>query len=287
MKQSNPPYLLWLAIAVTCIFAGRAYDYLFWGSPIRVLFWDQTLFSPVVEFFGTTWEEYAANLNVDRYLERATYFGGFFFILCAITSSLLLPIRRRYLTSFIYVGSGILFCHALLEMKDHFYHYGQLFEHSIQVGAPVLFAWAVFNPHRPNRILFIAKILIALTFAAHGLYAIGFYPVPGHFLDMTINILACNEDQARLFLQIAGVLDMVVAVGLFIPKIDYYVLIYAVLWGLATALARIVSGFDASFLMPSLHSYVYKTVLRLAHGLVPLAALLLLHSITRHKQTNN
>lgn len=278
------PCLRWLAISSACIFAGRAYNYFFWGSPIRVLFWDQSLFSPVVEkVFGMTWEEYAANLHISTYLDGATKFGGVFFLVCAIVSLLLLFAQKRYLLSFLYVGSTMLLCHALLEMKDHFHHYGQFFEHSIQIGTPLLLGWAVFHWNRPQRILWIAKILIALTFTAHGLYAVGFYPVPGHFIDMTIKILNISEDQARLFLKVAGILDLVLSVGLFIPKVDRYALIYAMVWGLLTAFARIVSGFNLDFVAASLHGYAYQTVFRLAHGFVPLVGLLLLNYISRDR----
>ena len=44
------------------------------------------------------------------------------------------------------------------------------------------------------------KIAIALTFSAHGLYAIGYYPQPGVFVDMLINILHFSETTAKDFL---------------------------------------------------------------------------------------
>ncbi|MEM9848906.1 MAG: hypothetical protein AAF847_13545 [Bacteroidota bacterium] len=270
-------YLRLLAISSACIFAGRAYNYFFWGSPIRVLLWDQDLFSPFVEnVLRMTWEAYAANTQVSTYLDIMTKVGALFFLLCSLVSFLILFKRKTYLLSFLYIGSFVLVCHALLEMKDHFYHYAQFFEHSIQIGTPLLLGWAVFHPNRQQRTLSLAKILIALTFVAHGLYAMGFYPVPGHFIDMTISILGISEDQARLFLKVAGILDLILGVALFLPKIDRYALMYAVLWGFLTASARIVSGFEADFVATSLHVYACQTVFRLAHALTPLAALLLL-----------
>jgi hypothetical protein len=277
-------YLRIIAISSACIFLGRAYNYLFWGSPIRVLFWDQELFSPIVEgVFGMTWEVYVTNTQMSTYLEWATFFGGFFFIGCAMLSVVILYSLKRYWRSFLYVGSAILCVHALLDMKDHFYHYAQFFEHGIQIGTPLLLGYAIFHQERKKRILFFLKVLVAATFTAHGLYAIGFHPVPVHFVDMTIRILQVEEGTARLFLKVVGILDLMLSVGLFIPKVDRYALIYATGWGFLTALARIVYGFDWDFLGYSLHGYAYQTVFRLAHGLIPLAGVLLIREMRSKK----
>ena len=62
-------------------------------------------------------------------------------------------------------------------------------------------------------------LLIAAVFIAHGLYAVGYYPIPGYFLGMVIDILGLTEQGARNFLLIAGILDFIGAFLIFLPKI--------------------------------------------------------------------
>ena len=93
------------------------------------------------------------------------------------------------------------------------------------------------------------------------------------FVDMVINIFQFSEVHAKLFLKIAGVLDFLVAILIFIPRISTYALLYAALWGGLTALARTWANFYWSFPLESLHQHLYETIYRLPHMLVPLAAL--------------
>ncbi len=136
-----------------------------------------------------------------------------------------------------------------------------------------------------QNLLFILKLLIALTFLGHGLYAIGYYPVPGYFVDMVIRIFKCSESVARFFLFIAGVLDIVIAVGLFLPNktVVKHCLIWAVIWGFSTAIARVLGNFYSDFILHSLHQTVYEMLYRLPHGLFPLLALFLLNTKSKRE----
>ena len=64
--------------------------------------------------------------------------------------------------------------------------------------------------------ILIMKVAIAVTFISHGLYALNYYPRPGHFTEMVMDILGVKEATAILFLNVAGILDFVIAVGIFI-----------------------------------------------------------------------
>ena len=127
------------------------------------------------------------------------------------------------------------------------------------------------------------KIAIAFTFSAHGLYAIGFYPQPGVFVDMLINILHLSETTAKTFLVVAGILDFVLAIGIFIPRIAQYFLIYAAVWGGLTALARVWANFYLAFPIDSLHQNLHETLYRLPHMLIPLAVLYILYPLQKNK----
>jgi hypothetical protein len=158
------------------------------------------------------------------------------------------------------------------------YKLGQFIEYSIQFTSPFLLLSFIKYKWIQQNLLFILKLLIALTFVGHGLYAIGYYPVPGYFVDMVIRIFKCSESFARTFLTIAGILDMILAIGLFLPNksIVKYCLIWAVIWGFSTAIARVVGNFYSDFIMRSLHQTIYEMAYRLPHGLLPVLGLLLL-----------
>jgi hypothetical protein len=119
------------------------------------------------------------------------------------------------------------------------------------------------------------KVAVALTFACHALYALGYYPRPGYYTEMTMNILGLENSGAIQFLLAAGLLDFVVAVGIFMPaQWSKWILLYAVFWGFATAMARIVGNFYMDFPLDSLHQWAYQAVFRFPHFLVPLLLLL-------------
>ncbi len=116
------------------------------------------------------------------------------------------------------------------------------------------------------------KVAIALTFTCHGLYAIGYYPRPMTFMTMTQNILGVNSAGVNSFLNLAGVLDFVVALGIFVlkGKAKKAALWYAVIWGALTSFARIIGNYYLDFPLESLHQWVFEAVLRFPHFLIPL-----------------
>ena len=275
-------------ICAFLVFIGRAYQYLFFDAPFRSILWDQALMEPIVEgMFNTPWEEYASNLRVDYWIQKAIRFNGWIFVLAAISSLLLSKKNIKWTRWPIFIGGGLLVLLSALSMKEKFFHYGQFFEHAIQFGVPFVAVAMVAGRWTMAQSLNILKVLIGVTFTSHGLYALGYYPVPGHFIDMTINSLGITEDQSRIFLYIAGILDLVLSVLIFIPKTQKPALWYAAFWGLATASARLVGQFYPDFLGLTFHQGTYQVVYRLAHGLIPLAAIWMVQSLaSKKKQTN-
>ncbi|WNJ20201.1 hypothetical protein [Pontibacter sp. G13] len=258
------------------VFAGRAWQHLIWDAPFRAFFWDQALLEGMVtSLTGMEWFDYVTNPATDGFIQGLTRGMGVFYLGMAILTLLLKPTMKR--VGWLYfVSSGLLAILALLYCKEKFYHAAQFFEYAIQFLSPIFFYLTIFQKIDWSHLLLLLKGAIAMTFVAHGLYAFGFYPRPGVFVDMTINILHCSEPFAHDFLWVAGVLDFVIGVGIFLPKVDRACLIYAVIWGLATAVARTWANlqFDASF-WALLNQYLPQTIYRLPHGTIPMAAFVL------------
>ncbi len=263
-------YLL-LVISAALVFLGRAYQYLCWDAPLRAFFWDQALLEPfVTRWSGHSWQAYVTDLQVVENITRLQFAIGWLFLLAGLGALLLLRWNNKWLRGLLLAGTVFLGLNALLDAKEHFYHLIQLLEHSIQVGVPLLLILILRQPEQKKWWLLGAKVVVALTFTAHGMYALGVYPVPANFVDMTIRLLGVSEGTARTFLLTVGALDLVAAVFLFLPRLVWWGLGYCILWGTLTALARTVIGIGLLEPVALVHQQLYQTVFRLPHGLLPL-----------------
>ncbi len=260
-----------LIVSTFSVFLGRAWQHIRWDGPYRTLFWDEELFGPVVGLFSTlTWNEYVTSTTVDQAIEHFTHGVGVLFLITAFVS--LIPNQKKGLHWPIMVGTILLGFMVLCVWKDRFYQIGQLMEHSCQIAAPILLIrWRKKAADR--KWLLVLKIAISLTFIGHGLYAVGYHPQPGAFNDMLINIFGMTEATANTVLIVAGILDFVCAIAIWLP-INYTAFVwYLIIWGLLTALARMVSGFSPGLLLYTLEQTWHESVFRLAHGLLPVLLL--------------
>lgn len=275
--------LFWiLQIAVVAVFLGRAWQHLYWDAPYRVLLWDEDWIKPIVQgIFGMPWEDYVTSLSIDKGIQIFIRLTGVFYLICAL-AAIFIQRWKRVARILLWIGALSLIFLAALYCKDKFFHLGQFWEYTLQWSSPIFLILLAQNQIIGKRFLLWIRIAIALTFTCHGLYAIGYYPRPGDFLQMTIAILKINETGAAHFLQIAGLLDFIASVLIFLPgKVGKTALWYCVLWGLATTLARIVAplALGMSFenvILQSLHECVY----RFPHFLVPLFAAIALQKST-------
>jgi len=275
--------LKYLKISCFLIFIGRAYQHLFWDAPFRSLLWDQNLLEPLVDFFfNMNWKDYVTNLSIDKNIQFFIKAHGFLYAICAVISLFIKANTHRIFKIIIAIGSFSLILLSLLQTKEKFYHFAMFFEHAIQFGAPILLLYFL-KTKSIFKLIIPLKLIIAVAFTCHGLYAIGtIYPLPANFVTMTLNILPINEPNAKTLLLIAGILDFAIAICLFIPKLAKPFLLYATIWGLATAFARILSGFTYDISLSNIHQYLYLTVYRIPHGLIPL----LLYLILKTQQTS-
>ncbi|MEL6698917.1 MAG: hypothetical protein AAFP89_21910 [Bacteroidota bacterium] len=184
----------------------------------------------------------------------------------------MIPVTFSWGLGLWWIATSLMLYLAIESFVAHDYIVIQLFEHAIQFGTPLLMGYYLHQKLSTDRAIRWASILIALTFLCHGLYALGVYAQPAHFLMMTQEILGLSTDEARLFLHVMGALDLWMVVALFIPSQQNAALIYAIVWGILTAVARTwaLGVFEGSGWSHTLQEVVPQTVFRLAHGLLPL-----------------
>jgi len=295
-------FLQWAAISV---FLGRAWQHLYWDAPFRALLWDEVWLSGIVtRFTSMTWETYITSMEVDQNIAFSIKIFGVLYLISALIA-LFINYLPRILHHLLILGAlGLIFL-AFLYCKERFFSIGQFFEYALQFGSPLFLWWwkgtetatstqsagssfsnsplnqkmqqaneMVLTSKIPNKFLLILKIAISLTFTCHGLYAVGYYPIPVSFMEMTMNILGVGEDTTKVFLKMAGILDFAVAIGIFLPwKWARIFLIYAIIWGFGTTIARIWAYFDWEWLDYVLLQWLHESVMRMPHFLIPLAVL--------------
>ncbi len=267
--------LLFLKILIVLLFLGRAYQAFFWDLPIRALLWSEKLMSgPVKILFGLDWHSYATHPNNDYYMQVINKGFGSFWILCAI-AAVSINNYQKFSRYILYSGTVSLFFLAILFSLDKFALWGEFFEYSLQIIAPMILATISKKNEISLKWLFFIQIAIAVTFFSHGLYAFGIYPQPGAWVQWCMNMFFMSEDFAKSFLKFMGVLDFIAALYLLLPlkRFQKFALWYCVIWGTMTALARLTSNFYWEFPLQSIHQWAHELSYRLLHGGIPLLLL--------------
>ena len=284
MKIKNPLQII--QISVFLVLFGRAYQFFFFGAPFRELLWDESLLTPVVLLFFDSWNAYATSANVNFYIEQFTKFVAVLFLATSVLVLFWYKLRLYYLKKIMMgLSFSFLVLMAVCMIKEKNYSFMPVFELAIQIAPIVLFTfYKNITALKFDFLILYFKIAIALTFIPHGLFALGIFPVPGYFIDMTISILKISETGARFFLWTVGLLDILGSVLIFTsPRISKITLAYFTFWGLVTAIARVYSNFIPELAAMSLHNSFYLTIYRLPHGLLPLAT----YFYIKLNQTNN
>lgn len=268
--HSGSQFIAILKVACFFVFAGRAWQHLVWDAPFRALLWDQRLMEGVVTFLtGADWNSYVTNPAVDRGIQIMIRCAGWFYVVAALCVWLVRK-DRKWMGWVLWGGAFLLVFLSFLECKERAFQLGVMLEHVIQIACPVLlWAW-VFGKVTLGRWMLYARLAIAATFIGHGLYAVGFYPQPGGFVDMLIHVFGMSEPAARSFLQVAACMDFIVGIAIFFSQVAGPFLLYAVGWGLLTAFARIAANFYVDFFWESINQYAFEVMVRLSHGLLPL-----------------
>ncbi|MGB2128569.1 MAG: hypothetical protein ACPHXR_03740 [Flavicella sp.] len=261
-------------IALLAVLFGRSWQFLIWDAPLRTLFWDQNLLEPFVLFFSEmTWSEFVISDALEGFIQNLKLSFGLVLLSTAIACFF---VQRfpKLVKILLWFSFYILLFVIFLRAKEKFYQLGQFFEHASQLGVIPLYIAVISNRFEEHWLRY-AKVLVALTFICHGLYAIGYYPRPGNFVDMTIKTLGCTELFSHELLFYVGIVDIVVALLIFVPKIAIYVLWYVAFWGLFTAFLRVTTGVYMDFFWDSFLQVWHTTVYRWVHGLLPLSLIFL------------
>ncbi|MEM7246335.1 MAG: hypothetical protein AAF533_13380 [Acidobacteriota bacterium] len=264
-----------LRLGVVAVFLGRAWQHLRWDAPFRALLWNQDLMeTPVRLVLGMSWREWAGSLAVDQGITLSIRGFGVLYLACGLLALIVRPGWR--LAQAVLVAGGLgLSGLALLYWKDHLRHGAQLIEYSSQWAVVFLLLVALHHGVSSKGFLLALRLAIVGTFLGHGLYAIGWYETPGHYVTMIMTATGLAEPASVGLLRTAGVADVVACVLLFVPQrqLQLAALLYCTAWGFLTALARTWCHFSLDFALASLDQWLFETVLRLPHGLLPLALL--------------
>ncbi len=277
-ENTSVPYFFLLRLAGSAVFAGRAWQMLYWDIPIRSFLWDESLMRPLISGwpFYMPWRDWVASAAIDNAIALGVQLMGGILAVAAIVCWL--PLAGRKYRQFLLAAAGtILIFLALLYTKEKFMHLGQFFEYSLQFGTIFILLWTLRKGYVSGPAHLATRVAIALTFACHGLYAAGYYPVPGGFISMVMNGLGLNQTDALQFLYLAGIADFVVAALLLLPWKAAWIsgLVYTVCWGFLTTLARLWSNYWISDWEMMLIYWLHEFIYRLPHFLIPLWLLLL------------
>ena len=271
MQQRN--IIILLRVSAAAIFISQAWECLRWHTKINNVLLDPQRFGRILEwFYGTSRQEIYTSKMAEGAIVAADNLMG---VLClgAAVATVFISSKFRFWKWFIYLGTGVLCLICLAEFYDKNFRIGQLLEYSARLSAP-LFLVTSTRIHNSNHFILFMKIAIGITFIGHGLFAVGYYPQPGHFVDMMIKGFRMQEELAKFLLIGFGVLDFLFAIAIFIPSITKPALFYGIAWGFATALARITTNFHFEFFENSLEQYLHEFMIRTPHFVLPLVLLI-------------
>ncbi|MDQ3192934.1 MAG: hypothetical protein M3Q58_15205 [Bacteroidota bacterium] len=274
-SSSNNNFLLILILKISCffVFIGRAWEHIRWDPPYREILWDQMLLEGIVKgLTGMTWATYASSDRVDNVIQNGILAIGCFYVLCAISSLIISKkntVVYKICKVILIIGALGLVLLAFLHYLGRFLEVGQFFEYAAQFGSPIFLLLAISGALK-NSFKLLLKGAIALTFICHGLYALGYYSTPGEWVDMIILSLNVSEQSAFSILYVAGILDIVFSVLLFIPGFTKPAAIYLVFWGVLTTISRIYANLYLDSILLILERYLHEVLYRLPHFLLPL-----------------
>jgi len=273
LAKTDSLLTLILRLGAFFCFAGWTWAHLYWEGPYGVLVWQEGTWG-LAERLGISWEEFTGTGAGDGLVQKWLSRIGWLYLLCAIIS---LTVRRGAWLQMGILGGGfgllVLLSYAKFVSAQR--QLPMFVEHGGQMLIPVLLILALTVGPRHRAAVVTAIVAFIATFAGHGAYAIGWWPTPAHFYGMTTVILGVDSGTAHTFLRVAGVLDFVVCVGIFIPFLRVPCALYAAAWGLATALARPVAGMAPDLNYWGADQFVHEAVLRAPHFLIPLYLALL------------
>lgn len=272
-----------LQLASLAVFVGHGWEHLLKGGPYRAFFLNDAIMKNIVEVFGYTWIDILQNPFIDWSITQGGRVVGIFFILAAFVTCFVQQLPKWTNRIFLLGGAFLLFFYAFCLFLEKGYMWGLWLEYTAQFTTPIFLFVALYWSIQKPKMITALKFVIAITFICHGLFAMNYYPLPGHFVDMVIYGFGLTESTAKQVLFYAGLLDIVVAVLMFLPNqlVVYFALIYTLIWGFLTSIARIVTTFQSDLIGASINQYVPEFLFRFPHFLLPLIAMILMFQWNR------
>lgn len=231
----------------------------------------------ITNFTSYSWTEYVTAPEIDTAIRILTKVTGLFYFFCSAVALFIKP-KNVSLGKTLILGSILLIILSTLFYKEKFFKFGQLVEYSCQMFSPLFLYLILFYDINKNKLNLLLKIAIAFTFFGHGLYALDVYVRPGYWTDMAMSSLRFiglyfSEFTVNQIIYYAGLLDMAIVVGIFLPKkYCYPFLIWASIWGLLTALSRVIGYVNIDSTFNTFVQYLPQTIYRLPHFFIPIAA---------------
>ncbi len=208
------------------------------------------------------------SMHLNALSDSLALLNPLFAVYLFLTSLVVLFYQRftKILPALLYGATFLLFLSSVGAFIDSHFLPEQMVEHALQLGLPVVFGMLIQNKLKKKNAIKSLEILTALTFIGHGFFALGINGVPDNFIEMTTRIMSLSDSGAIELLFWVGLLDVVLAVLIFVPILNQLAYCYMLVWGVLTSLARIyppVIGLD--FVLVDLPNCIY----RLPHGLIP------------------
>ena len=254
-------------------FAGWTWIHFYWEGPYGILLWQDSTYE-LANRFGISWDEFVGSGANDGWLQKWLARVTWLYLGCAI---LTLTVGKRSWVQMAALlgGSGMLVVLSYAKYVASQRQLPMLVEQGGQVLIPVTLVFAVALGVRHRVTVVTAIIAVVMTFIGHGCYAVGLWPTPPTFYAMTSVILGVEYETAKLFLSLAGAMDFLVCIGIFVPWVRRGCACYAVLWGTLTAIARPVSGMSWDLNYFGADQFLQEAVVRAPHFLIPLYLFLL------------
>lgn len=265
-KENIKQPVFWLFISSASLFLGKMFQAGSSGTAIVECLGYESWLSGLVGLW-MPWEEYAVDIYPTLSEMAAGFWTAGYFIAFA---GLFLPGTWRWA---IWLGAILLLLEAIMSMAGQYYWLVSFLEKSLMIVTPVLYLSAKY-PEDRLRINWavMGRLAVVIVFVIHGMYALTIFPRPGYWIEMVSMVTGFSGEWAGWFLNGIGVLDILVAGWVLLrPGLSNLVWYYLIAWGLLTAIARILGFIQEGFVADALTNWGYETLIRLPHGLVPLA----------------
>jgi len=258
----NAKSIIKLAFLLTLI--GSAFRFFLFDTPLRILLWNEAVMQPILSHFGIQWESIANSLLFDRILVWTGKVIATYLSICA----LILIVKKELSRNLVLIITFLFLFFSILNWMDNFFHLPYLLEQSIFCFT----GWIYLMEKEQQTSFKFIKLLIALTFIGHGLYAMNIYNIPGEFVQLTMNSTGFVEKDSIVLLKIIGIFDILFSLFLFSKnkKIVVIGLIYCIIWGITTAISRLIGHYHLELGIHSLDEYWHECIIRIPNGLVPL-----------------